>query len=524
MKVPVSIRHAVTDLPIPKKLALIVLLFCLVVCGLLPVSYFGMEILSDCRSYVGGESLWSKGEKEAVFSLGHYVLSHKEADYQTYLSSLNIPLGDHEARIALDKPNPDRSAATTGFLRGGNHPKDVPGLIFLFLHFRHVSYIRQAIDIWRQGDSDIAQLQQIGPKIHAEMTSSHPSLRRLQKYLLDVQKINAHVTPLENAFSATFGEGSRWVERVLLLVMLLTICVFLAATLAIAYLISRHLCGEIEHLRLGAAQMANGDYNVALNVDSQDEIGDLSRSFQIMVNHRKKVEKLKDEFYAGVVAANTELEAFSYSVSHDLRAPLRAIDGFSKELLLNCEQTLDERSKSDLQRIRAATQRMGDLIDDLLELSRLSRSELKFETVDLSAQVRDITQHMSENASARTVDYVIAPSLRAHGDTRLLRIALENLLQNSLKFTRLQKATRIEFGQAQANGDKAFFVRDNGVGFSMAYADKLFKPFQRLHDVKEFPGTGIGLALVQRIVHRHGGKVWGEGEENKGATFFFTLT
>jgi light-regulated signal transduction histidine kinase (bacteriophytochrome) len=333
-----------------------------------------------------------------------------------------------------------------------------------------------------------------------------------------------NVTPLENAFSSTLGEGTRWLQEVLLTVMLVSTAAFLGITLFIAFLISRHLCAEIDRLRAGASRVAGGDYNFTLETDSQDEIGDLTRSFQEMMNQRREVVKLKDEFYAGIVAANKELEAFSYSVSHDLRAPLRAIDGFSKELLTNCEDRLDERGKDDLRRIRAATQRMGQLIDDLLELSRLTRSELKFETVDLSTQVQDIEQKLAASDPQRQVEYVTAPDLTAAGDPHLLQIALENLLQNSWKFTRPRSRPKIEFGVLNQNGDRTYFIRDNGVGFNMAYAEKLFKPFQRLHDSKEFPGTGIGLALVQRIIYRHGGKVWVEAEENKGATFYFTLS
>ncbi len=221
---------------------------------------------------------------------------------------------------------------------------------------------------------------------------------------------------------------------------------------------------------------------------------------------------------------NKELEAFSYSVSHDLRTPLRAIDGFSRELLENYKERLDERGQKDLARIRSATQRMSQLIDDLLNLSRLNISELALEDVDLSALAEQIVEERIKGEPNRSVEFRATPNLTTKGDARLLVIALENLLSNAWKFTQKQPQAKIAFGVTHQNGVKAFFVRDNGVGFNMAYADKLFGVFQRLHDEREFPGTGIGLALVQRIIHRHGGKVWAEAEENKGATFYFTLS
>jgi PAS domain S-box-containing protein len=227
---------------------------------------------------------------------------------------------------------------------------------------------------------------------------------------------------------------------------------------------------------------------------------------------------------AQLEAANRELETFSYSVSHDLRAPLRSIDGFSQALLEDCGDCLDAPGQELLQRIRAATQRMAKLIDALLGLSRVTRAELQREPINLSAMAEAIAAELRRLEPARTVEVVIAPALRASGDARLMRVVLENVLGNAWKFSVEKPQARIEFGvQTEPDGTPVFFVRDNGAGFDMRYADKLFGAFQRLHRMSEFPGTGIGLATVQRIIHRHGGRVWAEGEVGQGATFFFTL-
>jgi len=222
-------------------------------------------------------------------------------------------------------------------------------------------------------------------------------------------------------------------------------------------------------------------------------------------------------------AANRELEAFSYSVSHDLRAPLRGIDGFSQALLEDYADTLDDQGRDYLRRVRSATQRMAGLIDDLLNLSRITRGELRREAVDLSAQARSVAEQLRQAQPERQVEFHIADGLTAEGDPRLLRIALENLLGNAWKFTGKTDPAVIEFGLRRERGEAIYFVRDNGAGFDMAYAGKLFGAFQRLHDVREFEGTGIGLATVQRIIRRHGGRVWAEGESGHGATFHFTL-
>lgn len=222
-------------------------------------------------------------------------------------------------------------------------------------------------------------------------------------------------------------------------------------------------------------------------------------------------------------AANKELEAFSYSVSHDLRAPLRGIDGFSLALLEDYGDKLDAAATNYLERIRKGTQQMGWLIDDLLKLSRINRAELIYKSIDLSKMIQSITEEHKQRNPDRTVAVTIKKNVVVQGDFFLMKIALTNLLDNAWKFTGKEKYPQIEFGSTMQEGKTVIFLRDNGVGFDMSYVDKLFGAFQRLHAMSEFPGTGIGLATVQRVIRRHGGTVWAEGEVGKGATFYFTL-
>ena len=249
------------------------------------------------------------------------------------------------------------------------------------------------------------------------------------------------------------------------------------------------------------------------------------------LNERKQAENTLKHALAGLEhssaqlkATNKELESFSYSVSHDLRSPLRSIDGFSQALLEDYNARLDETGRDYLRRLRSASQKMGELIDGLLKLSRLTRSEMHPQKVDLSALAEDISTRLQETHPDKRVKLVIDSGLSADGDPQLLRVLLENLLGNAWKFTGKTPRARIEFGSTANGGEKTFFIKDNGAGFDMAYKDRLFGAFQRLHDTADFPGTGIGLATVQRIINRHGGSIRAEGAVGKGAAFYFTLS
>jgi light-regulated signal transduction histidine kinase (bacteriophytochrome) len=226
---------------------------------------------------------------------------------------------------------------------------------------------------------------------------------------------------------------------------------------------------------------------------------------------------------AELAALNKELEAFSYSVSHDLRAPLRGIDGFGRLLEQEYADRLDDAGREYILRMRRAAQRLAQLIDDLLDLSRIERTEIRPTRVDLSALAREIVEELRQGNPQRSVSVAIEEGVTAHGDPQLLRIALQNLLDNAWKYSSKVADARIAFGRETVAGEWTYFVRDNGAGFDMAYTDKLFVPFQRLHSPRDFEGTGVGLASVARVIRRHGGRIWAESSPGNGATFRFTL-
>ena len=302
---------------------------------------------------------------------------------------------------------------------------------------------------------------------------------------------------------------------------------FLAFAALGAGVVSAQITRPLSELSSAADAIADGDYSRRVEARRNDEIGRLGRAFNAMAH---QVEEATHRLGARVAertarleALNRELEAFSYSVSHDLRAPLRSIDGFSQALMEDAADALDLKAKGHLERVRAAAQRMGELIDDLLALSRVGRADISRGVVSLSDIARDVVSELRKRAPERVVEIDIRPGIVANADGRLVRIALENLLENAWKFTGNVAAPRVEFGTEDTGRGPAHFVRDNGAGFDMRYVDKLFRPFQRLHGNAEFSGTGIGLATVHRVVDRHGGQVWAEAAVGAGTTVYFTL-
>lgn len=253
------------------------------------------------------------------------------------------------------------------------------------------------------------------------------------------------------------------------------------------------------------------------------DITDKKRAEDQIRTLNTELERKVLERTAALQNAYDEMEAFTYSVSHDLRSPLRATDGFSQALLEDYGDKLDATAQDYLSRIRSASQKMGGLIDDLLQLSRQTRTAMIPSVIDLGTIARQIISELARQSPRRNVNVIIGENLSGYVDANLIYIAMDNLLGNAWKYTSQNPNAAIEFGSITQNGEKVFFIRDNGAGFDMSYVDKLFKPFQRLHSIEEFAGNGIGLAMVYRIIKRHLGRVWAEGEIEKGATFFFTL-
>ena len=330
--------------------------------------------------------------------------------------------------------------------------------------------------------------------------------------------------------SNPLSETQHQATKLGIIVALIGMSVIAMVGIAFGYILTKRL----KKLDKAVVQIGKGDFEINAEIKGKDELGRLGKAFNSMAkqieadknrmaNMNRELEIRVKRRTKELTDANHEYESFAYSVSHDLRAPLRSINGFSQALKDDYYDLLDDKAKDYLSRIQNASIRMGDLIDALLELSRINRTKIEMQLIDLSKIALNITQELGKNATNRRVDWKIQPNLKAYGDSRLLYNVLFNLLSNAWKFTRNESSAKIEFGLINLDGEELYYIKDNGAGFNEEYIEKLFTPFHRLHTNTEFEGTGIGLSTVQRIIHRHGGRIWGEGKVGQGATFYFTL-
>lgn len=382
--------------------------------------------------------------------------------------------------------------------------------------------------------ADLGEKKAAGRRLFEELTAARGSNRadaasddasqrfetQLLGQLLTYQQENfSHAVRLSDLATERIIDAQYRVMRAILAGLALIAAIMVGAS----WFVRRAVLAPIAGLQQATRQLAAGNWNVVLGLDRDDEIGELSKNFDAMTRSLHQSFAQSERSIQDLATLNEELKAFSYSVSHDLRGPLRSMDGFSLVLLEDYGDKLDDEGRDALARIRAASQRMGYLIDDLLRLTQVTRAELNVTQVDLSSIAREIAAAMDREEPGRTVEWTIASGLSIRADLALARIAMQNLLQNAWKFTAKTERPVIRVGALERDAKTVYFVADNGVGFDMAHADRLFGAFQRLHHVDDFPGTGIGLAIVQRIIRRHGGKIWAEAKEGEGATFFFSV-
>ena len=490
---------------------------------------FSVHTLSSVRAFVGGEGLWSKAQKDAIYNLRKYARSGKEEVYQEFLYSMRVPLGDRKTRIELGKPNPDITILRNGFIEGHNHPDDVDGMLNLFTRFHSISYINKAIKIWASADSTLAEMQKTAEAIHEAISASGKvSPEKTEENFNEINEINKKLSVLEDDFSFTLGEGSRWLENLILNILLAIAITVELSGLLITISISRNISKGINEIIRASEEVAKGNFETKAEIYSSDEIGRLAISFNKMISDLEKNKKEREAAEAQITLkskelahSNKELEHFAYLASHDLQEPLRTISNYVGLFQERYRGKLDKDSDEFLDFITNATLRMQLQIKDLLDYSRIGFDKTLVEmdcNKVLKLVLTDMAKTITDTKSEIKSEHL--PMVKGYPELKSL---FQNLISNAIKYRKKEINPVINISVKETKHIWIFAFKDNGIGIESQYHERIFVIFQKLHSANEYGGTGIGLTQCKKIAKLHGGKIWVESELGNGSTFYFSL-
>jgi len=533
LKMSKSVFKWYRNVSISKKLYFTVGIMALLIAVELFVLILSINTLSSVRAYVGGEGLWSKAQKDAIYQLLKYAHTHDEADYTRFQDFMRVNQGDHKARMELSKPNPDMAIARQGFIEGRNDRDDIEGMINLVRRFHEYYYIKRALTAWAKADSVVAGFMTIGDQLHGEITKPSPSQQHIEELVNQIDPLNAALTPYEDEFSYALGAGSRWLENTVLRVLFIIALTVECTGLGLAISVSRSIRKGLKEILLSSRAVAKGDFSRKAKAFSMDEIGILANDFNKMADELERLgrenkeahsslEKKVQQRTAQLESKNKELEQFAYVASHDLQEPLRTISAFVELLQQQYKGRLDDNADKFLDYLLHASERMKVLIKDLLDYSRIGR-EKEPKQVDCNILVKEVIADLDKTIkeTGATVHTSSLPMLLAYPTE--LKLLFQNLISNSIKFRKADQPPAIDIGAVRDNGHWKFFVQDNGIGIDEQFLDRIFIIFQRLHTRSEYDGSGIGLAHCKKIVELHSGRIWAESKPGEGSRFFFTV-
>ena len=524
------------DISIAKKLYFTVGIMALLIAVELAVLIFSINTLSSVRAYVGGEGLWSKAQKDALYQLLKYARTHNEADYAKFEGFMKVNQGDHKARMEMSKPsgNINLPVAEEGFYEGRNDREDLTRMVKLFLRFHSNKYISRAIVAWTKADEVISGFMALGERLHHEMTATPYSQQRIDSILDEIDPLNDRLTPLEDEFSFSLGEGSRWLEHVILRLLFIVALTVECTGLLLAITVSRSIQRGLNEILLSSRAVAKGDFRRRGKAYSRDEIGMLADNFNTMAEELERLEMENREVNnslerkvrqrtSEMESKNKELEQFAYVASHDLQEPLRTISGFVELLQKEYHGKLEGNGGKYLDYLSQASDRMKTLIKDLLDYSRIGREKeaMALDGNGLLAEVlADLGKSIRDSGARINADRL--PSLHAYPTE--LKLLLQNLITNAIKFRHPDRVPEITIGASEENAYWRFMVGDNGIGIEPQFLERIFIIFQRLHSRTKYEGSGIGLAHCKKIVELHGGSIWAHSLPGQGSQFYFTIS
>ncbi len=528
----------IRNISISKKLYFVLGIMAFLIAVELLALVFTMTTLSSTRTLVGAEGLWSKAQKNAVYYLQKYGFSKDEKDFQQYLHYLDVPIGDARARLELVKSHPDLEKVREGFAQGRVHKDDIDGTIKLLRRFSMESHIHAAIVYWTEGDSLMSVLQNLGLRLHTQVTNRTESPKNIGATLYQVDTLNGSLTILEDKFSFTLGDGSRWLESTILKILFIIALTVEFTGLFLTISVTMGISRGIEEVVQVSSKVANADLSVRARKFSEDEIGTLATSFNHMIDNLeiKVVEQKEAELLlqsaknayerqaSELARSNADLEQFAYISSHDLQEPLRTIVSYLQLLENRYKNKIDKEADEYLNFAVDGAKRMHILINDLLTYSRIGTTSKVFSKVDFRKVIEIVLTNLDKtihDCKARIVVENEMPVVLA--DQMQITQLFQNLIENAIKYRTEGKPPLISISAKQKQENWIVAVSDNGIGIAKEYLERIFVIFQRLHTREKYSGTGIGLALCKKITEHHKGTIWAESDGKSGSVFFFTI-
>ena len=504
------------------------LLFILAV-TLTVLTMFAITITSGVRAYVAGEGLYSKYQKDAVFYLRRYVQAANEADYKKFSDAILVPLGDGNARRALDKPSPDRDNAARFFRAGQNSPNDVPSLVKLFLRFRHFGFMDVAIRIWGQADELTDELADLGRKAHVRIASGHISPQARADLINRIDQLNERLIVLENNFSQTLGEGSRWISEVIFKALLFADLVLLVLGFVLSTMLGRSVVKEIDEISSAVGRIAQGDLSTRCTAEGSDEFVRLAEGVNQMASSIEHAQRELKHARDNALQASRVKSEFLANMSHEIRTPLNVVLGYTDVLADEVDAQENEDMKEHVDAIRRAGRRLNRTIQGILDFSKIEARafELRPQSVKLATvlerHVEDI-RILAEQKNLRIRCVVEDPKATVLFDEYCLSGALTNLLQNAIKFTEEGSVTAKLCRGPDRN--LKISVTDTGIGIELGYLTRIFEPFSQEESgyTRRFEGNGLGLALTRSYLQLNGASISVQSQKGQGSMFTITFS
>ena len=499
------------------------LLFALAV-TLTVLTIFAITIISGVRAYVAGEGLYAKYQKDSVFYLRRYVQTGHEPDYRRFSDGIQVPLGDGEARRALDRPAPDREDAVRSFRVAQNAADDVPAMVKLFLRFRHLSFVDAAIRIWGEADKLTDQLSDLGRRAHERVTSGSISPRERDDFIGRIDDLNERLIVLENNFSRTLSEGSRWISGVVFKALLLADLVLLVVGFAASTMLGRSVVNEIGEISAAVGRIAQGDLSTRCTVEGSDEFVHLAEGVNQMASSIENAQRELKLARDNALQASRVKSEFLANMSHEIRTPLNVVLGYTDVLADEIDAQENEEMKEHLDAIRRAGRRLNRTIQGILDFSKIEARafELRPQSVKLGTMLErhvDDIRILAEQKNLRLRCVIEDPKATVLFDEYCLSGALTNLLQNAIKFTEEGSVTAKLYRGSDRN--LKISVIDTGIGIEPGYLARIFEPFSQEESgyTRRFEGNGLGLALTRSYLQLNSATISVQSQKGQGSTF-----